>query len=123
MFIHIHHYLASRSFEISLNFRNSDSSKVKIHPFVQAALVGVIKAVLSMYLLQVFPQHGLMSEHHIAVVASMRLVSAVQVQMIEQRALLRKRLSAYFTLKRFDPRVDPHVPVQVALLRECLATE
>lgn len=43
--------------------------------------------------------------------------------MIEQRALLCKRLPAYFTLKRLDPRVDPHVSMQVALLRECLATE
>lgn len=90
---------------------------------MQAALVGIIKAVLSMYLLQVLPQHWLMGEHHITVVASVRLVSAVQVQMIEQRALLSKRLSANLALKWFDARVDPHVPMQVALLRECLATE
>lgn len=97
--------------------------KVIIHAFLQAALVGVVKAVLSVYLLQVFPQHRFMREHHVAVVASMRLVSAVKVQMIEQRALLRKRLSTYFTLKWFNARVDPHVSVQVALLCECLATE
>lgn len=43
--------------------------------------------------------------------------------MIQQRTLLGKGLTTDFTLKGLDAGVDTHVSVQVALLREGLATQ
>lgn len=51
---------------------------------MQAALVGIVKAVLAMDLFQVFPKNRLVGKNHFAVVTAMWLVSAVQVEMVLQ---------------------------------------
>lgn len=90
---------------------------------MQAAFVGVVEAVLAVDLLQVFAENRFMGEHHVAVVAAVGLVPAVQVQVVLQRTLLGEGLPADFTLEGLDARVHAHVPVQVALLREGLPTQ
>lgn len=90
---------------------------------MQAAFVGVVKAVLAVNLFQVFAENWFMGENHVAVVAAVRLVPAVQIQVILQRTLLGEGLTTNFTLERLDASVDAHVSVQVALLREGFTTE
>lgn len=92
-------------------------------PVLQVAFVGVVEAVLPVDLFQVFTENRLVSEHHVAVVASVRLVPAVQVQMIQQRTLLREGLPADLTLEGLDAGVNPHMSVQVPFLREGLPAQ
>lgn len=99
-------------------------SHVKVQPpLMQAAFVGVVEAVLPVDLFEVLPENGLVSEHHVTVVAAVRFVAAVQVQVIEQRALLGEGLATDFALEGLDAGVDTHVPVQVSLLREGFAAQ
>lgn len=88
-----------------------------------ATLIGIIKTILAMDLLQMFAEDRFMCKDHFTIVAAVWLVPAVQVQVILQRALLCKSLSADLALKRLDAGMDTHVAVQVPLLRESLPTE
>lgn len=90
---------------------------------MQVAFVGVVEAVLPVDLFEVLAENRLVSENHVAVVAAVRLVPAVQVQVIQQRTLLGEGLATDFTLEGLNAGVDAHVPVQVALLRERLAAQ
>lgn len=76
-----------------------------------------------MDLLQVFTENWFVRKHHVAVVTAVWFVPAVKVQVVQQRALLSKRLPADLTLEGFDAGVDPHVPVQVSFLGKRLSTQ
>lgn len=104
--------------------QSSHLAKIEVQPaIVQAAFVGVVEAVLAVNLFQVFAENWLMGKNHVAVVAAVWLIPAVQIQVILQRTLLGEGLTANFTLERLDASVDAHVSVQVALLREGFTTQ
>lgn len=90
---------------------------------MQVSFIGIVKAVLSMDLFQVLSENWLVSENHVTVVAAVRFVPTVQVQVIQQRTLLGEGFTADFTLKGLDAGVDAHMSVQVSFLCEGLSTQ
>lgn len=103
---------------------SSHLAEIKVKPpLVQAAFVCVVEAVLAMDLFEVLAENRFVSKNHVTVVAAVWFVPTVQVQMIQQRTLLCEGFATDFTLEGLDASVDAHVSVQVALLREGLATQ
>lgn len=76
-----------------------------------------------MNVLQVAPETWFLCKVHGTVVALMRLVPCVQVEVVLQRGLLGKCLVAQRASKRLDTGVDAYVVGEVAPLGKAFATD
>lgn len=87
-----------------------------------ASFSDIIYTFLPVLFFEVAPESGLMCKAHFTVVALVRSVTAMEIQVVLQRTFLSECLPTDRALVGLDSRVYSDVPRQITLLREDFTT-